>query len=209
MAERKAQLAVAIADRNIAENETLALAREKDELLLKVRERQAKTAEADAERLAAEAAKARAEAEKARAQAADVEKALAELKAEKTERGMVLTLGDVLFATGEATLSPGAMMTIEKLTEFMEKYPNRGVVIEGHTDNVGTAEYNMALSSRRAYAVKKALVEKGIAADRIATIGYGETYPKASNDSAAGRQQNRRVEVVILDEGVAPSTYKR
>ena len=118
-------------------------------------------------------------------------------------------MGDVLFATGKATLYPGAIGTINKLANFLKKYSDRKVLIEGHTDSVGSEEYNLGLSAKRADSVREQLVAEGISPERIFTKGYGEKYPEASNDTPAGRQQNRRVEVVILKEGVNPQTQFR
>lgn len=134
---------------------------------------------------------------------------LQELNAKQTNRGLVLTLGDVLFETGKANLLPGAQRAIEKLSEFLLDNPERKVLIEGHTDNVGSATYNIDLSLRRAQAVKDALIQKGIQSDRIVPKGYGEMYPVAPNSDAAGRQRNRRVEIVILEEGVNPEDMLR
>ncbi len=143
------------------------------------------------------------------AQAKEQLKALQELNAKETRRGLVLTLGDVLFASGKASLLPGAQRSIDKLAQFLEENPERKVLIEGHTDNIGSSTYNLDLSLRRAEAVKDALVEKGIAPERILAKGYGEAYPVASNADAAGRQRNRRVEIVILKEGVEPESMQR
>ena len=136
-------------------------------------------------------------------------KELEELNAKQTNRGLVLTLGDVLFETGKSTLLPGAQRAIDKLAEFLEENPERKVLIEGHTDNRGSITYNIDLSLRRAQAVKNALVEKGIAGDRILAHGYGEAYPVAPNKDAAGRQRNRRVEIIVLKEGVEPYEMMR
>lgn len=122
------------------------------------------------------------------------------LNAERTDRGIVLTIGDVLFDTGAATLKPGALTTMERLAQFMRDYPERSVRIEGHTDSVGSDEMNQALSERRANAVRDALVARNAPRDRIDTIGYGEARPIASNDDVAGRQQNRRVEIVVSED---------
>jgi outer membrane protein OmpA-like peptidoglycan-associated protein len=167
----------------------------------------AKAREAEQAKLLALAEAARAE--KAKAEANQLLRELSNLKAKQTERGIVLTMGDVLFTTGKATISSEANRNIEKLVDFLQKYPNRNVLIEGHTDSVGKDEYNLALSEQRADAVKEQLVAKGIAEERITTKGYGRQYPVASNDSPAGRQQNRRVEVIILNEGVKPETQFR
>jgi Outer membrane protein and related peptidoglycan-associated (lipo)proteins len=176
-------------------------------------------AAADAERAAiakqqAEQAKSAAEAEAAKAAEAKAEadqlmKELSELKAQQTERGIVLTIGDVLFATGKANLSPNANKSVAKLAEFLKKHQNRNVLIEGHTDSVGKDDYNMTLSRNRADSVKYKLVGDGIETDRITTVGYGKTFPLASNDTKAGKTQNRRVEVIILNEGVKAETQFR
>lgn len=134
---------------------------------------------------------------------------LQELNAKQTNRGLVLTLGDVLFETGKANLLPGAQRAIDKLYEFLEDNPERKVLIEGHTDNIGSATYNLDLSLRRAQAVKDVLIQKGIDENRILSKGYGEMYPIAPNSDAAGRQRNRRVEIVILEEGVDPKDMLR
>lgn len=133
----------------------------------------------------------------ATAHARSLEQQLADLKAKQTERGMVLTLGDVLFDTGRAQLKPGAMRTLDQLATFLRENPERTVEIEGYTDSTGSSDTNQGLSERRANAVKSALMDRGIAINRIAARGLGEMNPVASNDTAAGRQQNRRVEVVI------------
>lgn len=119
------------------------------------------------------------------------------LQAKQTDRGMVLTLGDVLFATGEATLQPGAMRVVDQLASFMANYPDANISVEGHTDSMGSDEFNQNLSQRRAEAVQAAVTSRGIDARRITTRGLGESLPVASNADASGRQQNRRVEIVF------------
>jgi len=173
---------------------------------------EARTREAEAaQRTAAQATRelevqARAAEEQARAaqaseqRARDLERELEELEARDTDRGLVLTLGDVLFASGQASLQPGAVTTIDRLAQFMGDYPERSVRIEGHTDSAGSAETNQQLSERRANAVRDALVARGIEAARIETVGYGEERPVADNDVPGGRQQNRRIEIVVSDE---------
>lgn len=158
----------------------------------------ARTQEADAARKVAEARATEAEAALARAR--ELENQLAELKAKPSDRGMVLTLGDVLFDTGKAELKAGAMRTIDQLAVFMNKHPARTVMIEGHTDSVGSAAYNRKLSEQRADSVRFALLNRGIASTRIVVRGLGLEYPVASNGTAEGRQANRRVEVIISDE---------
>jgi outer membrane protein OmpA-like peptidoglycan-associated protein len=170
---------------------------------------QAEAKAREAERARMEAAAKAEEAEKAKAEVDELLRQLSDLKAKQTERGIVLTMGDVLFAFDKATLSPGAFRNVDKLADFLQKHPNRSVLIEGHTDNVGSDQYNLDLSEKRANAVKNALVAIGVAEERITTKGYGEKYPVASNNTSDGRQQNRRVEVVILNEGVKPETQFR
>lgn len=149
------------------------------------------------------------EAEKARAELAQQLKELSELQGQLTDRGIVLTIGDVLFATGKSSLNASAQRSMDKLAEFLQKKQNRNLLVEGHTDSVGSDEYNQGLSEQRAESVKNALIQRGVAAERIATIGYGKKYPLASNATTAGKQQNRRVEAIILNEGVKPESQFR
>ncbi|MDO9262976.1 MAG: OmpA family protein, partial [Desulfosalsimonadaceae bacterium] len=158
---------------------------------------EALSAREEAMRLKSEAETKSLETQEALDRAAMLEAELAKLKAVKTDRGMVLTLGDVLFATGRAELAPGAMQTMNNLAAFLNKYTDRKILIEGHTDSTGSATLNQGLSERRAQSVKIALLGKGVSFDRIDTVGYGMDRPVAGNDTAAGRQQNRRVEIVI------------
>ena len=130
-------------------------------------------------------------------QSAKLQAEVEALKAKQTERGIVLTLGDVLFDTGSANLSPGAASKLDRLAAFLNEHPDRRVQIEGFTDSVGSDSYNLDLSERRANSVKAALTMRGIDPSRISTEGYGKAYPVASNSDSGGRQLNRRVEVVI------------
>ena len=179
---------------------------------------EARTAEADAakrqaaisqetvDQQAAELAAASANAERDQALIAQQEAQLRELDAKKTARGMVITLGDVLFRTNKAQLKSGGMHNVQKLAAFLNQYPQHKVLVEGHTDSTGSDSYNLELSDRRANAVRAALIDKGVSSDRVATRGYGEAYPVAGNDTAAGRQLNRRVEIIISDSkgNIAP-----
>lgn len=125
---------------------------------------------------------------------------LAELNAKQTERGLILTLGDVLFETGKSNLRTSAENNLTKLVEFLQQQPDRALVIEGHTDSTGSDTYNQDLSQRRADSVKAYLVSQGVAPGKITAIGKGESSPVASNDSSSGRQLNRRVEIIIPDQ---------
>ncbi len=154
--------------------------------------------EVEKSREAAEAA--RQEAIEMAAKAAELQRQMTELQATQTERGIVLTLGDVLFDLNKATLKPGSEQKIAKVADFMNEYPEKNVVIEGHTDSTGEEGYNRTLSAQRASTVKMALVMRGVEATRVLSRGLGETVPVASNDSSVGRQQNRRVEIIFENE---------
>jgi outer membrane protein OmpA-like peptidoglycan-associated protein len=134
-----------------------------------------------------------------------LEAQLRELNAKKTDRGMVITIGDVLFDTGQAQLKSGGMQNIQRLSGFLKEYPQRKALIEGYTDSTGSDNTNMALSGRRADAVMSALLGMGVSRGQLAAQGYGETHPVAGNDSSGGRQMNRRVEIVLSDENGALS----
>ena len=127
-------------------------------------------------------------------------------EARATDRGLTLTLGDVGFDAGKATLQPAAMTAIDRLAQLMGVYPERSVRIEGHTDSLGDDAANQQLSQRRAIAVREALLARGVAAARVEAVGYGETRPIADNATPGGRQKNRRIEIVLSDEQTAFET---
>ena len=133
-------------------------------------------------------------------QSARLQAEIDQLKAKPTDRGLVLTLGDVLFDTGKAELNSGASRKLDQLAEFLGQHPDRRVQIDGFTDSVGSDAYNQELSQRRADSVKSALLTRGVDSSRIGTRGYGKAFPVASNADSGGRQLNRRVEVVIGGE---------
>jgi OOP family OmpA-OmpF porin len=126
---------------------------------------------------------------------------LAALKAKKTDRGVLITFEDVLFEFGKADLKPATVRSLDRLVALLQEYPERNLLIEGHTDSVGSESFNLDLSRRRAEAVANALVNAGVSRARITTKGLGKGYPVASNETASGRQQNRRAELYILPEG--------
>jgi outer membrane protein OmpA-like peptidoglycan-associated protein len=163
------------------------------------RAREATMARAERDQAARQAQQAR--------QAAQLQAEIEELKATKTDRGLMLTLGDVVFDSGRASLNPGANPQLDRLAGFLNEHPDRRVHIEGFTDNIGSDSYNQDLSERRAEAVKAALVNRGIDPGRVATEGHGKAYPVASNGDSGGRQLNRRVEVVI-GNGAAPAVSR-
>lgn len=168
--------------------------------------RQAAIAQETVDQQAAELAAASANAERDQALIAQQEMQLKELDAKKTARGMVITLGDVLFRTNKAQLESGGMRNVQKLADFLNRYPQHKVLVEGFTDSTGSDSYNQELSDRRANAVRMALIDMGISSDRVTTHGYGEAFPVGGNDTAAGRQSNRRVEIIISDSkgNIAP-----
>lgn len=143
------------------------------------------------------------EADSARLKTNDLLKEIAELNAKPTDRGLVMTLGDLLFATGNAEIKGSSSSNLDKLASFLKQYPERTVVIEGHTDNTGSAEFNRSLSQRRADSVKAYLVQQGVNSSRLSTMGKGFDSPVTNNDTATGRQQNRRVEIVISEPAAA------
>jgi outer membrane protein OmpA-like peptidoglycan-associated protein len=122
---------------------------------------------------------------------------LAALSAQPTPRGLVITLKDVLFGTGKAELSSGGVRSVQRVAEVMRAYPEEKVLIEGFTDSQGPDDYNLGLSERRAAAVKQQLMASGVPENRIETRGHGKDNPVADNATEAGRQQNRRVEIVF------------
>jgi len=156
---------------------------------------QSATQQADVER--ARAAQSAAEAADARDKLRVV---LIELQGRETERGLLVTLGDVLFTTGRSELLPNAGPRMDKLAAFLNQFPEKSLLIEGYTDSTGSDALNQELSMRRAEAVRAALAQRGVSPTRMATRGYGEGYPIASNTSPEGRAMNRRVEVVVTDD---------
>jgi OOP family OmpA-OmpF porin len=129
---------------------------------------------------------------------------LKDLQARETARGLELTLGDILFDVDKATLKPGALRDLDRLAKFLKEYPDRAVLVEGHTDNTGSDAHNLTLSEQRAESVRSYLIKDGVAVQRVLARGYGKAYPIAGNDTASGRQRNRRVEIVILHAGESP-----
>jgi outer membrane protein OmpA-like peptidoglycan-associated protein len=192
LAQRKVELARALAEARYAEQERAALTAQLDKARLEARER--------------EAAAARMEADTARMQTAAIQAELEAMKARPTDRGLVLTLGDVLFETGKADLKAGAVAELDELAKFLAKYPDRSVVIEGHTDSVGSEDFNVGLSQRRAESVRSYLMRHGVDRSRVTTEGMGESVPVASNDTAGGRQQNRRVEIIVSNPTTPAAT---
>ena len=217
LADRKVDTAKALAETRFAEDQRAGLTAQRDSARLDARTHEADAAKGQAAIARAEGAEQRVAADQARSeantaqlaaasseqQAAELQRQINVLQAKPTDRGLVLTLGDVLFTTGRADLKPGATGNLNKLVAFLDKYPDRSVAIQGYTDSVGTEDYNQRLSERRADSVKSYLTGQGIGSTRLSALGKGRSDPVADNDSAAGRQQNRRVEVIISNPPAA------
>lgn len=211
LAKQKIALAEEVAKRRSAEAEVANAGAERDRLRLEMRTKEADQANSSAERARLDAllardraaqaerqtAVARGNAAEAEARTASLEAQLAELAAKKTERGLVITLGDVLFGVDQTHLTPDGTRTVQKLASILEQHPERSVLIEGFTDSTGTNAYNQGLSERRATTVRNALQDMGVARDRVSMRGYGEAFPVAANDTKQNRQLNRRVEIVV------------
>ncbi len=193
LALRHAQAAEARVSEAHARQEVAKAQQGRDRILLEAREREAQNAKA-------EAATARNTAAAAQSELTSARQELSALQSKQTDRGPVMTLSDVLFDTGRATLKPGAARDLDRLAQALKDNPNTRVIIEGHTDSVGGDDYNQALSERRAEAVADALRMRGVPPDRYDARGLGKSFPVASNSTQAGRQQNRRVEVVFSDD---------
>jgi outer membrane protein OmpA-like peptidoglycan-associated protein len=207
MAAQNARLAQMHADAKADDARVAAGQAERDQIMLAARNREVQTAVGQRDQAKDQAALSADQAALATEQAARLQAEVDQLKAKPTPRGLVLTLGDVLFDTGRAELNPGAGRTMDQLAQFLSEHKDRRVQIDGFTDSVGTDAYNVQLSQRRADAVKSALMVRGIDSSRIGTEGYGKGYPVANNNDSGGRQLNRRVEVVIGGDdgtGIAP-----
>jgi outer membrane protein OmpA-like peptidoglycan-associated protein len=205
LAQQKIALAQEVAKQKSAEASIASATHERDRMRLESRTNEANQATRDAEQsqLAAQAAQAKTadaqlKMEEAQARTAQLETQLAGMSALKTERGMVITLGDVLFGTDLTRLTADGMRTVQKLADVLQKNPQRAVLIEGFTDSTGSAAHNQDLSERRASAVRTALIDLGVPQEQVAIHGYGQAYPVAAND-ATHKQLNRRVEIIVSD----------
>jgi outer membrane protein OmpA-like peptidoglycan-associated protein len=190
LATQRVAIAHKVMEKKLAEVSIQELNQQSDRVVLDARTREAQRAQQEAEHAKQQAAL-------AARQAQQLQQELAALQAQQTDRGLVLTLGDVLFETGHADLRAGALQNLYPLVTFLQQHPERQVMIEGHTDSVGADAANLELSQRRADAVRGFLLQNGVAAARITARGYGETAPVASNTTADGRQHNRRVEIIL------------
>ena len=152
-----------------------------------------------AESRASEAEFARREADLASQQVTSLTRQLENLQLRETESGVVVTLGDVLFASGQAQLVEGGRSSLEEVVDLLQTEPDKKIRVEGHTDSRGDADANLLLSEQRAQAVREALISLGVASERVSALGMGEDFPIASNEDEDGRARNRRVDVILLD----------
>ncbi len=213
LATQRAETALALGAQARHEERLQSAGAERERIRLEARTREAEIAARQAQAAQATAQTARIQAETARNEAdrareiarqeaeraSALERDLQSLQAKNTQRGLVVTLGDVLFSTGSANLNEGAQRTLERLAEVLRQYPERRVLIEGYTDDVGSEAANLELSRRRAEAFRQALVARGIPAERAEVRAHGEAMPVADNATPQGRQQNRRVEILFSD----------
>lgn len=214
LARQKIALTQEVTKRRMAEADVTNAGKQRNQLLLDQRTNEANAAQIrannanqaalmaqnDAARAKLQTQQAQDDAANAQLRNAQLEAQLADLAAKKTERGMVITMGDVLFASDQARLTDVGIATAQKLATLLQNNPQRNVLVEGFADSTGAADHNQALSERRAAAVQAALQQMGIDPQRVAMRGYGESFPVAANDTASNRQLNRRVEIVLSDE---------
>lgn len=194
LTERKIDIAEEVAVLKKSQQEIADAELREKEMLLGIRTEQAQMAQADAEAM-------RLQAEQMSSRASELEREIEDLKTKETDRGLVLVPGNILFEFDSANIKPGSERTIQKVAQFLIEYPDRQIKIEGFTDSVGDENYNQELSQRRAEAVKQALIEEGVPRNRIDAQGLGEEFPVASNDTTAGRLENRRVEIIVSNNG--------
>lgn len=194
LAEKRIAIARVKTNQYVAQNEAARLSNARDHASLDARVNEAENAEQRAS-LAEERYEAMMTERQAQIQA--MRSQLNDLNARETSRGLTLTLGDLLYESNRAELKPGATRKLSPLVTFLRQHPQELVSIEGHTDNVGAVDMNADLSSRRADVVRRYLIDEGVSSDRISTRGLGEEYPLVSNNTEAGRLQNRRVEIIV------------
>jgi outer membrane protein OmpA-like peptidoglycan-associated protein len=221
LASQRVAIARATIDMKVAEGKVAGAAAARSQVQLDARtqeanaaQRNAVAAQQTAQMAQVDAANAQRSADAARGAAAEsdrqtraamernqaLETRLQELNAKATPRGLVITLGDVLFDVGRSTLQPEGLRRVDQLAAVLKEFPQRSALVEGFTDSTGSDGFNQTLSGQRADAVRTALMRQGIALERVSARGYGETSPVGSNATAEGRQLNRRVEIVLSDD---------
>ena len=201
VSQRESSIAQQQAELSLAEKKISEAEVNRKDMIIALKSQEAEEARRLASQYANQAIDARRQLQLTKEEKARMESLLAEFKAKETERGLVLTLDNILFDLNKATLKPGSERSVEKLADFLREYPERNLLIEGFTDSTGEASYNKELSNERAETIKVALQSLGIDSDRIGVKCYGEHFPVATNETKAGRQLNRRVEIIIAKKG--------
>ena len=204
-AEAEAAAADAARQKEAAEKATAEAVAQQQALAAETAKAQQAAAQSDQLRQQAEQMRQQAEKEKQELRARLLQQLNTILSTRDTARGLIANMSDVLFKTGSFELLPGARERLAKVSGIVLAYPSLHLQIEGHTDSVGTDDYNQTLSEKRADAVRDYLVQQGIAADSIEARGLGKTLPIASNETPEGRQQNRRVELVLSGDAIGKS----
>ena len=179
--------------------EARTLSKQRDKVMLEASQKQVAATKKEAARVKQEAAE----------REQEMKREMQQMQARETERGLLMTLGDVVFNVGESSLAPGATQKLVPLAQFLKDNPDRQLLVEGYTDNTGSDAFNLDLSQKRAQSVTSFLADLGVTPDRMIATGYGKAYPVASNATPEGRQQNRRVEIVILNPGQQASQRVR
>ena len=204
LAQKKLDTAIELAKEKRAQERVDNAALNRKDVLLAAKSKELNEAQDEAQRMSKRAKLAEREAEEARerakemsAKAKKMAATLTDISATDTERGLVITMGSILFELNESELKSSSKTTVAKIADFLNQYPERDVLVEGFTDSTGSSDYNQTLSDKRAKAVTALLAGNGIDQNRLNAVGYGESYPAATNDTSLGRQKNRRVEIVV------------
>ena len=204
LAQKKLDTAIELAKEKRAQERVDNAALNRKDVLLAAKSKELNEAQDEAQRMSKRAKLAEREAEEARerakemsAKAKKMAATLTDISATDTERGLVITMGSILFELNESELKSSSKTTVAKIADFLNQYPERDVLVEGFTDSTGSSDYNQTLSDKRAKAVTALLAGNGIDQNRLNAVGYGESYPAATNDTQLGRQKNRRVEIVV------------
>jgi outer membrane protein OmpA-like peptidoglycan-associated protein len=207
LTRKRVAIAREIAGMNRAEEQMQQAEGQRKDILLEARQNEIESVRRRAENAEQEAEYARMDAEQARDEAGQTQlltdqlsQELSDLEAEHTERGLVITLDNILFDANKTELTPGVDNTLDKIADVLQQYEGHNLMVEGFTDSIGPEDYNEYLSQQRAEAVKDALVERGVSPERIDARGYGEQYPIATNNTNTGRQLNRRVEIIVSND---------
>lgn len=200
MAQQRTSIAEEVGQQKTAEQGVIEGNAARDRMQVEARTREADAARQNTLAAQSQTRAAQDQTRNAETRNRELQSQIRDLNAQTTPRGLVVTINDVLFTSGQAELRASSMRNIDKLVAFLQNYPQRNILIEGFTDSTGSDALNMELSQQRSAAVRSSLIDKGVNADRIATRGYGKSYPVANNTSSGGRQLNRRVEIIVSND---------